>query len=567
MKSQLVYIFLVLLISFSCATDKKSRVAEGGKMYGGEFNFMSQENVSNLFPVSSDDAYSQRVYIQIFETLLRLDYKTMEVVPGIASDYKVSKDGKKYTFKIRKGLKFHSNDCFKNKTRELTANDVKFSLDFSCSSHPLNESVYILTNRIKGGNEFFEKKYDFNDSKGVTGIKVIDNYTLTIELKEPFSGFDKVLTHSNLSIFPIEALIKYGKNIKWHPVGTGPFQLTKINSSGIHLSRNPMYWRKDEFGNQLPFLDGIHVSYIKEKRSELLAFRNRKIDMVLKIPVDEVENILGSLEDAQAGKNVKHRVLSKASLNIQYIAFDCASDEFKNPAVRKAFNNAIDRNEIIDNYLAGEGWATLHGFVPALPNFQSNKVDGHQLNIKKAQQLMRRAGYSKKKPFPALTFYVNGTNGSEIHRMCQGISDQLYKNLGVKLTIKLCSLEERKAAIANGKAKIWRTGWIADYPAVEDFLSLFYAGSTLKTNKTLNDFKFENAKFDELYERALVEKNEDIRSKLFIECDQIIIDEAAVMPILTNDFMVMINARVRDFQINAMENLDLTNVFIKEPRY
>ena len=79
----------------------------------------------------------------------------MEVIPGIAANYKISKDGKKYTFSIRKGLKFHSDDCFNGKPRELTAEDVKFSLDFSCSSHPLNESVYILNNRIKGGNEFF----------------------------------------------------------------------------------------------------------------------------------------------------------------------------------------------------------------------------------------------------------------------------------------------------------------------------------------------------------------------------------------------------------------------------
>lgn len=567
MKSQLIYFLFVIFIFFSCSSKSKNKIGEGGKMYGGEFNFMSQEVVTNLFPVSSDDAYSQRVYIQLFETLLRLDYKTMEVIPGIAANYKISKDGKKYTFSIRKGLKFHSDDCFNGKPRELTAVDVKFSLDFSCSSHPLNESVYILTNRIKGGNEFFEKRYDFNDKKGVSGIKVIDNYTLTIELNEPFSGFDKVLTHSNLSIFPKEALLKYGANIKWHPVGTGPFQLTSISTSGIHLSRNPSYWRKDEFGNQLPFLDGIRVSYIKEKRSELFAFRNKKIDMVLKIPVDDVENILGTLEDAQAGKNVKHRVLSKASLNIQYIAFDCASDEFKNPNVRKAFNCAIDRNEIINNYLAGEGWATNHGFVPTLPNFSSNKVKGHEFNATKAQQLMKNAGYSKKNPFPTLTFYVNGTKGSETHRMCQGIADQLYKNLGVRLAIRLCTLEERKAAIASGKAKIWRTGWIADYPAVEDFLSLFYAGSNLKTNNELNDFKFNNSQFDELYEHALVEKNDKIRAKLFVKCDQLIIDEAAVMPILTNDFMVMINARVRDFQINSMENLDLTNVFIKEPRY
>ena len=108
-------------------------------MYGGTFNFMSQEKVTNLFPASSDDAYSQRVYIQLFETLLRLDYKTMEAIPGIATSYSISKDGKTYTFQLRKGIKFHADKCWNGKTRELVADDIKFSLDFTCSNHPLNK--------------------------------------------------------------------------------------------------------------------------------------------------------------------------------------------------------------------------------------------------------------------------------------------------------------------------------------------------------------------------------------------------------------------------------------------
>lgn len=162
-----------------------------------------------------------------------------------------------------------------------------------------------------------------------------------------------------------------------------------------------------------------------------------------------------------------------------------------------------------------------------------------------------------------MELYVNGQKGSEEDLMCRGIADQLYKNIGVKLKIILCTLEERQAAINSGKAKIWRSGWIADYPAVEDFLSLFYSGNAIKSN---NDFGFKNSVFDQKYELALKEKIDKKRTRLLEECDQIIINQGAVMPILTNDFMVMLNARVRDFHLNSMENLDLSTVFIKEPR-
>lgn len=563
----LIMLSAITLMIASCGSEEKTQMnAIGGKLYGGEFKFMSSEKVDNLFPISTSDIYTQRLNSQMFEPLLKLDVESMAVIPSIAESYQVSDDAKKFTFKIRKGVKFHDDACFGGEGREVTVEDVKYTLEMACSGLKTNKMSYLLVNRIKGAKDFYEKSKSALPKSGVSGIRIVDNVTLEITLVESFIGFDKILTHTNLGIFPHEAYEKYGSEINKHPVGTGPFMLEKMDAEGVTLKRNPHYWKKDELGNQLPFLDKVIMTYAKDKKSELLAFRNKEIDLVLEIPVEEIENILGSLQDAQAGKNVKHKVESKSSMSMNYVAFANESEEFKNVDVRKAFNLAIDRNDIVDHWLLGEGWAAENGFVPTMDNFANEKIKGHKYNVAQAQALLAKAGYPGGKGFPVLDFYVNAIEGSAPHKMCMGIAAQIKQNLGIDLKIKLCTIEEREKAIASGKAKIWRSGWVADYPDAENFLSLFYSGNIKENSAEINAFKFRNKAYDALFEKALKELDEKKRNDLFAKCDQMIIDEAAVMPIMTDDFMVMINARVREFQTNSMENLDFSNIYIKEPR-
>ena len=563
----LVYLsFLTLIVSSCGGGDNSPKVAVGGKYYGGVFKFMSAEKVNNLLTISSVDVYSQRLNGQIYESLLKLDMETMKVIPGIAESYTVSKDAKTFTFKIRKGVYFHDDDCFGGSGRELTPEDVKFTLELACSGLKENKMAYLLVDRIEGARDFQARSKTKLPSTGISGVKVKDDHTIEIKLVQPFIGFDKILCHSNMGILAKEAYEKYGKDLGKHPVGTGPFMLEKMDQNGISLKRNPHYWKKDEFGNQLPFLDRVEMTYVKDKRSELMAFRKKQIDIVLEIPVDEIENILGSLKEAQAGMNVKHRVESKPSMSMNYVAFACESDEFKDQRVRTAFNMAVDRKEIVNQLLMGEGWAAEHGFVPSIDNYHNENVIGHKFDVAKAKQLMSEAGYPDGKGFPSLDFYVNSVEGSSIHKMCQGVAAELKKNLNVNLNIKLCSYDDRNKAIVSGKAKIWRSGWIADYPDAENFLSLFYGKNIKEDGAEVNAFRFRDGNYDQLFEIAMKELDETKRNELFGLCDQIIVDKSPVMPILTDDFMVMINARIRDFKTNSMENLDFSTIFIKEPK-
>ncbi|MCO4814473.1 MAG: ABC transporter substrate-binding protein [Flavobacteriales bacterium] len=569
---KLIYILSALLIFstlFSCTEktkDVSNLMAIGGKKYGGEFRFMSSEKIKSLASISAADHFSSRMITQIYEPLLKLDFNSMETVPSVAQSFEVNKDATVYTFTLRKGILFHKNDCFGGSRHELDAEDVKFSLDMACSGLDLNNVGYLLVNKIKGAKEHKEKTKESLVSGGVSGIKIIDDITLEITLSRPSSGFEKILAHSSLGIFPKEAYDKYKNEIGLHPVGTGPFQLESMNDDQIILSRNNDYWKKDEFGNQLPFLGKVVMSYVQDKKSEYLAFRNAEIDLVNEIPVESVEYILGSLVEAQNGKNVKHKVESEASLNTRYIGLANTSDEFKNVAVRKAFNLAINRTVLVEKALEGDGIASLNGFVPEMLNYSISQVEGYEYNVAKAQQLMASAGFKDGQGFPALDFYVNVAEGSKDHKLCELIVAQLKVNLNVNLSLRVCTIGERQVAVENGKAKIWLAGWIADYPDPENFLSIFSGENMDANNVSINGFKFNNPEFNILFSQALKEPNTEKRMKTWVKCDQILIDQAAVMPLYTDDNTAMVNARIRNFKVNEMETLDLTRVFIKELR-
>ena len=529
---------------------------------------MSPEKIESLLPISVSDIYSNRILSQVYEPLLRIDMKTMQVTPSLAESFKVSGDAKVFTFKLRKGILFHDDDCFSNdKERELTAEDVKFSLDLACSGHKKNEISYLLVDKITGAEKYNKISENSFPEGGVKGIKVIDPQTVQITLDEPFVGFDKILTHNSLGIISKKAYLKYGDDLKTHPVGTGAFTLAEMNADKITLNRNGSYWKKDEFGNQLPFIDKVVMTYSKDKRSELTAFNDREIDIVLEIPVEEIQHVFGTLEDAQNGKTVKHKVETETSMKMTYMAFACESDEFKDEKVRKAFNLAVDRQEIIDLYIEGEGYAADHGFVPPMDNYPYKEVNGHGFNPELAKSLLAQAGYKSGADFPKLDIYVNTKEGSTIYKMMTGVVDNIKKTLGVELKIKLCTIQERNEAIIKGTAKLWRGGWIADYPDAENFLTLFY-GKNISDNEmsVVNDFKFRNESFDANFEKALKELNKEKRNNLLAKCDQITIDHSAVLPILTDDFIVMVNVRVRDFKTNAIQALDFSNIYIKDQR-
>jgi oligopeptide transport system substrate-binding protein len=202
----------------------------------------------------------------------------------------------KYTFHLRDNVFFHDDDCFENNIgRKVTAHDFKYCFDRLCYNNPAeNQGFWIFKDIVLGANEYYAKtETNKKDFSGISGIVAIDDTTLHIQLIQPYAVFLARLGLIFTKVYPKEAVEKYGSEMRLHCVGTGPFFIKKIlDNQVVFLTKNKKYWAKDEYGNQLPFLENIKVTFIHEKKTELQEFVAGKSDLVYKFPLEMIDEII-----------------------------------------------------------------------------------------------------------------------------------------------------------------------------------------------------------------------------------------------------------------------------------
>jgi oligopeptide transport system substrate-binding protein len=535
------------------------KVALGNKIYGGVFTYYSSEKQNCYFPLSSNSINEQRVLSQIFEPLLIIDAEN-KIIGNLAEKFTVSQDYKTIQLKIRSAVYFHADPCFVRGTKKMTVADVKFSLEFACSASPLNKLSHFLKDKIVGAESFYKLSRNRFPKSGVSGITIKDENTIEIKLTNSYTSFLNILTHPNLTVFSKSAYDYYGSEIIKNAVGTGCFSLGKATENGVSLLRNNNYWKKDEFGNQLPFLNEIKVVYSKNEREQYNAFGNKKVDVLFELPLENLDDAFGSLSSAKKGGNLLHKIIYKKGSKINYLAFDCQSIPFKNEKVRSAFSLAIDKKFICNEVLNGDGRPAEFGFVPESNFYTPDKSERVEYNPALAKKLFYESGYSPNNPFPKLDLFVSGSKGGLVDKWCRALVKQLNTNLDIELRVVNCNLKEKNNFIANKQAKIWRTGWAADYADADSFLALFCSQNKSENNQT----RFYNKEYDRLFLASQITKSKQERNKLQQKIDKLIIKTPIVIPVFSEDIFVVINLRVRDFEFNELGLIDFSKIYLKE---
>lgn len=542
---------------------------EGGITLGGVFRVNEVEDFRNLYPLSVGDVVSHRIANQVYEGLVKLDQATLEVIPGIAESWSVNEDATVFTFNLRKGVYFHDDPCFaEGQARTVNASDFVYCLTKACEASSDNLMFWLFDGKIKGARAYYESTQNGSPlEEGVTGFRAIGDNQLEIELEYPFAGLLNILAHPVGWVYPKEAFEKYGDQMRIHTVGTGPFKTQTVKETEVViLERNKSYYKKDEFGNQLPYLDALKFSFIKEKKSELIEFRKEHLDMVFQLPFEMIDEVVGELSDAQEGGNVRFDLQVTPALAVQYYGFNHNSEIFSNKLIRQAFNYAIDRERIVNYTLQGDGEAALHGIVPpAFKSYDISSLEGYTYRPEKAQALLAEAGYPGGKGLPTLKLQVN-SGGSNNLQIAEVIKNMLSENLGVTVDLDPMPMAQHYQNVEAGNTEFWRAGWVADYPDPENFLNLLYGGhvpADPKEKSYINPFRFVNAKYDSLFSLANMEPDPAKRNAYFLEAEQIMIDEAAVLPIYYEEFTRLISKRVQNFPQNGMEYRDMTSVYIE----
>src|ERR1051326_4069673 len=232
---KIFYFFILGAFFASCGnhveTEGGLRKLNGGKYAGGVLRMNEVEDFRNLYPLDITEVTSHRIANQIYEGLIRLSQKDLSIVPALAESWTKNDDATVWTFKIRKGVKFHDDECFGGSGREITAKDFKWCFDNLCTASPHNQ-MFDLTckKRVKGADEYYQSTKDKKPLEGgVSGVKVLDDYTLEITLNSSFAGFLNILAMPGCWLFPKEAFAKYGEDgLRTKAVGTGAFMLKTL---------------------------------------------------------------------------------------------------------------------------------------------------------------------------------------------------------------------------------------------------------------------------------------------------------------------------------------------------
>jgi len=549
------------------------RAAQGGRYYGGVFKLNESEFIKTLFPHNITDAVSTRIASQVYEGLFKFDPSDLSVKKSLAADYTVDSSGTLYTIKLKKDVYFHDDPCFEGgKGRILTAQDVKYCFTLLCTQGPNNQGFGVFKDILKGATEYYNASAGGKTpSKEIEGIKILDNNTIQLSLVKPSSIFLFNLARPFTFVFPKEAFEKYRLDMRTKAVGTGPFVLQNIDDDiSIILKRNDRYHNVDEFGNKLPFLDAVDIRFIKDKKTELFEFKKGNFSMIYRLPTEYIIDILEDAGSNENGEYSQYELQRKPEMATQFLAFQNTGEIFKNRNLRKAFSFAIDREKILEFVLNGEGYASgFHGITPpSFPNYPIDSIKGYSKNLDSAKYYLAKAGYPNGRGFPEIVLQLN-SDGERKSNVAIEVQKQLKENLNVNVKLEIVPFAQLVEGIIGGKSNFYLSGYSADFPSPENFLSLFYGKdvpSDPKAKSYPNFVRYKNAQFDKYFEEALTAKSVDEANKKFMKAEQILMADAPVIVLWYDEGYRLVQSYVKNFPNNPMQIRDYAEVYIEKAK-
>lgn len=475
-----------------------------------------------LDPNKVSETAGHEVAMQMFEGLLTHDIKTGPPVPGVATHFKVSPDGKTYTFYLRKNAKWSNG-------RTVTARDFEYSWKRALSPEFISENAELLWQFIEGAHAYKKGK---NKDWSSVGVKVIDDYTIEVRLKNPTPFFPELAAYIAYAPIPREAVEKHGalwtrpENI----IVNGPYKMTYYkHRDKITLVKNPLYW--DAKHTRILKYDYIH------SESETQSFEMYNLGTVHYIPSLVPVEMMPKLK-AQ-GRPDLH---IDPYMCVYYYVFNTKKKPFDNVDVRRAINMAINKDELVTNLLQG-GQLPASNLVPHMfkktMGYKSPK--GDYFDPGKAKKLLQRSGVKLEK----LDLIFNNYEGHL--KIATFIKQQLQKHLGIETSTQKMEWKSLLAKLHQGDYHWARGSWCADYPDPLTFLMVFHSEGEN------NYSKYNNPKYDELLKQIMAEGDRKKRNELLYKAEKMLIRDAPLLPIYHYTKVYMLKPYLKGFATHYMD--------------
>lgn len=432
-------------------------------------NISLKADPPSLDPSKSNALVDRQVQNSIYDKLFDLD-KNGNIVPVLVESYEVSPDGKVYTFKLKKGIKFHDGT-------EFNADVVKFNIERNREDDSRRQ----------------------NEMKFVQKTDVVDPQTVKIKLSEPFSPFISILTDRSGMMVSPEAVKKYGDDYLNHPVGTGAYVFVEhVKGDHVTLKKNENYW------NGEVKIDEINYKVFSNGTAAVQNLKSGQLDFVDDVPTKEIKGL-------ENNPNIK--VVAEAGMAYQGMYLNTTQEPFTNKYLRQAVNKAIDREAFIKVVIDGYGVPANSPFAPGnLAYGDSDKVS--KPNEQEIKDLLTKGG----KPNGFSFKFQIGT--SPVNEQFGAVIQSMLKPYGIQVELEKVEFGTMLDNGAKHKFQALQLGWSGRPDPDQSFFDF------VVTDQPNNYAAVSNPELDKLAKQARIELDPAKRKALYDQAMEIVHDES-----------------------------------------
>ncbi|WP_242271941.1 peptide ABC transporter substrate-binding protein [Bacillus cereus group sp. BfR-BA-01310] len=503
-KSRLMVMALVTSLFLTACTNKANKSnTEAQKQV---LNLTVSEEIPSLDTAKTMDGTSAHVMQNIFEGLYVLDDQD-NPIPAVAKSFERSEDGKKYIFDLRKDAKWSNGD-------PVTANDFMFAWRRAVSHETASQYAYMLF-YIKNAKEINKGAIPLNE----LGVKVVDDYTLEVELEQPTPYFLQLLA---LPIYlpQQESFLKeQGQNYGLEPsnlIYNGPFVLEKWkHEQEFQLKKNNTYWDKKKVK-----LDEINFQIVKDTMTAVNLYEASNLDRVA---------INSQFVDKYKGKKELHM---SSDPGIAMLRFNEKNKALANKKVRQSISLALNKEDFVAHFI-NNGAKSANGLVPeghkneeTGKDFRKENGDISPYDLPRAKSIWEEA--KKELGVEQVTMEFLTFEQDNAKRMAEYIKGDLEKNLqGLTIQIKQQPFKQKLQLEQTGEYDISMVIWGPDYKDPISYLEPF------TTSNPNNKMSYSNPHYDELIKKA---ENDFVldqtkRWEALQEAERIVLEDAAIAPL------------------------------------
>jgi ABC-type transport system substrate-binding protein len=487
----LIGLFIFLLVP------KHTQKTEGSIILNDILS-LQQMQINSFDPLYAYHAGHIQIVKQLYNTLVDIDFNG-KPIPSLSERWE-SEDGITWRFYLKGNVYFVEDLSLANKSdRIFTATDVKYTFERLLNKDSKSLGVSYFTD-ILGVEEYRE-----GGSKGIEGIRVIDDNTIDFILKRADFSFPALLTLSYTSIVKEKAVDYYKEAFNQHPVGTGPFALQKYEpNKEIILIKNKDYWEKQS-GHQLPYVDKVVIYLSTDDNLALLMFKDGKTDFLeLNLP------LLRQLKTIRTPFSYKIETEENPQLN--FFLYNLEKIEDKN--IRKAISYALDRNEL-QEILSEEGNVTRSLFPPAIFKELSSSKDILNYNPDTAKLYLNNVKKLKLVGFEDI-----------LSRSIASFIAESLKKYNINVEIESVPFPVLVDRLTKDEYDLIQIYWGPLYTDESHYLNPFLTSSFPPTGNNFN--RYSNPEFDKLVTEAKALRTDKTKDN-FLKAEDIILDD---MPFL-----------------------------------